>query len=152
MRTTLIILVYLIVGYNSNSQSHVQLDSLLSQFQGKSSAISESQHGKLVYSLGRKSLRELASFFSDTSVSKVFSTCNNRNLTKGEIAMVMADHIEMMPYQLLTGLQNCILIFCEENLNRIEYYFSAIEAMGRPKFTSNYLAWLSSKRRKKIRK
>lgn len=63
--------------------------------------------------------------------------------------MVMADHIEMMPYALLTGLQNCILTFCEENPNRIEYYFDAIEVMSRSRFRTNYLTWLNSKTRKK---
>ncbi|MFX1621386.1 hypothetical protein JZ972_11070, partial [Riemerella anatipestifer] len=75
-----------------------------------------------------------ADFFTNSTLTNVKSECQKRNLTKGEIAIIIADQIEKMPYALLTGVQNCLLEFCENNPNWIEYYFGWIKNDGIERF------------------
>ena len=56
----------------------------------------------------------------------------------------MADRIEGMPYFKVTGIQNCLITFCENNRNLIEYYLWAIKRDGAEKFKEKYLTWLES--------
>lgn len=93
----------------------------------------------------RRDLVVLIDFFDDKTVTKVYSDCNNRYLTRGEIAIIVGDLRETMPYATLTNIQNCILTFCENNPNLIEYYFNAILKMGTDEFSKRYRDWLSSK-------
>lgn len=97
----------------------------------------------------RKNLQELSSFFSDTTQTNIISECNSLPLNKGEIAIILADHIEIMPYAKLTGIENHLLQFCEKNPNKIEYYIVSIRRLGIIEFQNRYTTWLSSKERKK---
>ncbi|MBD8487340.1 hypothetical protein IFO69_01130 [Echinicola sp. CAU 1574] len=65
-------------------------------------------------------------------------------MNKGEIAIIMADRIEGMPYARVTGIQNCTLTFCKKNANLIEYYLPFIERDGIEKFQEKYMEWLAS--------
>lgn len=92
---------------------------------------------------GGKALVHLAKFFDLPTKTNVFSDCQNRFLTKGEVAIIVADRIEMMPYFNLTGIQNCILSHCENNSNLIEYYFPQITSYS--EFQKKYYQYLQSK-------
>ena len=85
----------------------------------------------------------LSDFFSDSILTQVKSECNERSLNKGEIAIILADHIDRMPYALLTGVQNCLLEFCEDNPNLVEYYLPSIHQFGLLKFQEAYINWLT---------
>uniref|UniRef100_UPI00404AF656 hypothetical protein n=1 Tax=Flavobacterium sp. TaxID=239 RepID=UPI00404AF656 len=92
-------------------------------------------------------LPTLAEFFTDKTLTNVKSECNDRILNKGEIAIIIADRIEGMPYARITGIQNCTLTFCEKNLNLIEYYLDFIKSDGIEKFQTKYNLWLASNER-----
>ncbi len=68
-------------------------------------------------------LTYLAKFFDIPTQTIIYSDCQNRFLTKGEVAIIVADRLKTMPYYNLTGIQNCTLSHCENNSNLIEYYF-----------------------------
>lgn len=89
---------------------------------------------------GKKALVYLAKFFDINTQTKVYSDCHSRFLTKGEVAIIVADQIDRMPYFQLTGIQNCTLEFCKENPNRIEYYFSFIKSYT--EFQKKYYQYL----------
>lgn len=111
--------------------------------------ITAGKGAKILIAEGSSVLPALSLFFSDTTLTEVNSGCQGRILNKGEIAMIIADRIEMMPYSTLTGIQNCLMEFCEGNPNLIEYYFNFIKRDGVEKFQKRYVDWLNSDDRKK---
>ncbi|WP_271785379.1 hypothetical protein [Aquimarina algiphila] len=135
--------------YLSFSQTKSEIDTLLNGIAKteNSKEITKTEQAKRIISFGEKSLKILAGFFTDSTLTKVKSECQERNLTKGEIAIIMADRIEGMPYATITGVQNCLLTFCEENLNLIEFYLWAIKDNGKENFKEKYLEWLESDER-----
>ena len=92
----------------------------------------------------KKSLVYLAKFFDIPTQTIIYSDCQNRFLTKGEVAIIVADRIKMMPYYNLTGIQNCTLSYCENNSNLIEYYFSFIKSYS--EFQRKYYHYLKSEK------
>ena len=150
MKFRLICLILLFTGNTTWAQSPAGLDSLLSHLSGNSRHLTKIIAVKKFISQGTISLPALAANFTDTTLSKVFSNCTGRYLTKGEIAIILADRIETMPYFTLTGLQNCLLESCDDNPNFVEYYFYFIRVRGMTKaFQRRYVEWLSSVERKK---
>ncbi len=148
-----IVLIFLIILLNQNlsfSQTKSEIDTLLSGISEteNSKGITKTEQGKKIITFGKNSLLTLSDFFTDSTVTKVKSECQERNLTKGEIAIIMADRIERMPYFTITGIQNCLLTYCENNLNFIEYYLWAIKRDGTDNFKIKYKNWLSSEDRK----
>lgn len=107
-----------------------------------SKEISQSEAGQKLIACGEGALRVLPDFFNDPTPTEVYSDCQNRNLTKGEVAIIMADRLDRMPYGTLTGVQNCTLTFCEGNANFIEYYLPWIVKDGVTAFTERYREWL----------
>ena len=102
---------------------------------------------------GTNNLKELSSNFVDSSVSKVYSKCTNRFLQKGEVALILADHIKRIPYFSLIGLQNCTFETCEKNPNTVEYYLEFMKSRGMLKdFHLRYNKWLRNSVKKKYRK
>lgn len=104
----------------------------------------KTEQAKKIIAFGENALATLAKFFTDSTLTKVKSECQEQNLTKGDIAIIMADRIERMPYFTLTGIQNCLNTYCENNPNLIEYYLSANKRDETEKFKGKYLAWLES--------
>ena len=49
--------------------------------------------------------------FTDRTPTKLIPDCIGRYLNKGEIAIILADRIEGMPYAKVTGVQNYTLTF-----------------------------------------
>ncbi len=98
-----------------------------------------------IASLNKKDFQELALFFKDTSLTDVYSDCQNRKLKRGELAIIVADLADNMPYHNLTGIQNCILSFCKNNPNLIEYYFNYMEDKNYDTFCKKYNEYINSK-------
>lgn len=152
MRSMLFITLFLKL-FTSSSIAQVQypVDSLLDAlcFTRNSKDLSTQPPAQKLISYGRNILPVLAGFFIDTTLTSVQSDCHNSVVTKGEVAIILADRIEGMPYHQLTGIQNCSLEFCKDNPNRVEYYLNAIRNRPVKDFQDRYRNWLTSKERKK---
>ena len=127
------------------SQSTIEIDSLLNriaEIESSKDIIKTDQALKII-SYGKKSLPILSGYFADTTQTKLYSECNNRTLKRGEIAIIMADAIQRMPYLRITGIQYCDIIYCQDNPNWIEYYLYAINRGGLDNFQRNFNEWLA---------
>ncbi len=131
------------------SQTKTEIDSLLNKISKKenSKEIKNTDEAKKFIEYGWKLLPMLSEVFTDQTETNVSSECVNRKLTKGEIAIIISDLIEGMPYAKITGVQNCTLTFCEDNPNLIEYYLDFIKNDGIEKFQTKYNLWLTSEER-----
>lgn len=138
----------------SFSQTESEIDSLLNGISKTENSIGivKTKQTEKIMAYGENSLPILAEFFTDSTMTEIKSDCNNRNLTKGELAIIIADRIKVMPFALLTGVQNCLLEFCENNPNLIEYYLPWIKEDGGKSFKEKYMDWLSSFERKRSKR
>ncbi|MBC8757406.1 hypothetical protein H2O64_22240 [Kordia sp. YSTF-M3] len=118
---TLLVFVSSISYSQSPAQVKVLLDKITTVTNSKN--IIKSKEAKKLISYNKRILLLLSFNFADDTKTSVVSDCLDRKLTRGEIAMIIADHIDRMPYFQLTGVQNCTVTFCVENPNFIEYYF-----------------------------
>ncbi|MEH1009579.1 hypothetical protein VDP25_17720 [Winogradskyella sp. ECml5-4] len=146
-----LLLLTILLNLNlSFSQTESEIDLLLNGISEteNSKEITKTEQAKKIIAFGENSLKTLADFFTDSTLTKVKSECQERNLTKGEIAIIIADRIEGMPYFIVTGVQNCTMEFCENNPNLIEYYLPWIEKDGGKSFKEKYINWLASYDRK----
>ena len=151
MKKNGLILLTILLNLNlSFSQTESEIDLLLNGISEteNSKEIIKTEQAKKIIAFGENSLKTLAEFFTDSTLTKVKSECQERNLTKGEIAIIIADRIEGMPYFIVTGVQNCTMEFCENNPNLIEYYLPWIEKDGGKSFKEKYIYWLASYDRK----
>jgi len=147
MKKTVLIVFTIVLSPNlSFSQTKSEIDALLNGISEteNSIGITKTEQAHKIIAFGEKALTTLAEFFTDSTLTKVRSECQKRNLTKGEIAIIMADHIEGMPYFTITGIQNCTLTFCDNNPNLIEYYLWESKKNEIEKFKEKYLVWLES--------
>ncbi|MGH1383757.1 hypothetical protein [Kordia sp.] len=152
MKKKELLLLTLLLNFTfSISQTKTEIDSLLNRITKteNSKEIIDNVDAKRVIAYGERSLMILANFFVDTTLTKVKSECNDGYLTKGEIAIILADRIERMPYFTVTRIQNCTLTFCKNNPNLIEYYFSSNNFLNNKVFQNRYIEWLYSKDRLK---
>ncbi len=126
------------------AQTESEINSLLNGIAKteNSKAITKTEQAEKIIAFGEKSLPFLVDLFTDSTMTKVKSECQERNLIKGEIAIILADKIKFMPYFQLTGIQNCTMTFCENNPNLIEYYLDSIERLGMKNFKEKYVDWL----------
>ncbi len=146
IRINLVILTLALFINLAYSQSKQDIELLLEGIGncGNSINITKNENAKVLIQYDWKVLPILAELFTDNTQSNVYSDCLNRFLSYGEIAIIMADRIEGMPYYQLTGIQNCIATFCENNINFIEYYLPFIQRDGIDTFCEKYKAWLIS--------
>lgn len=144
IRLTLIIGI--LISNFGFSQSKSEIENLLDGISKieNSKEITKTKQAEKLIEYGWQILPNLAEFFTDQTLTNVKSECQDRILNKGELAIIMADRIEGMPYFTLTGMQNCILTFCENNPNLVEYYLPAILAQGTLEFQKKYNEWLAS--------
>jgi hypothetical protein len=156
MKKIRLIIIISILNLNFvSAQTEPEINSLLNIISRteNSKEISKTKQAKKIIAFGEKVLPILSEFFTDSSLSEIKSECQKRKLTKGEIAIILADRIVTMPYFQLTGMQNCLVEFCKENPNLIEYYFPSISQGGIQQFKKKYTEWLSwrklSKREKR---
>jgi len=136
-------------AFCSIGQTTQILDSLLLPLYsiGNSKYLSKATAAKCITTYGPKVLPILVSYFSDTTLTNIKSDCQDFYLKKGEVAIIMADRVEMMPYAQLTGFQNCLMEFCKDNPNWIEYYLPEVRKMGLTVFTEKYQKWLTDQHR-----
>lgn len=140
-------MLFVISAFEAVSQNQYKnIDNLLYQI-GKTnnSKLIAKDFTDEIASLDKDDLQTLTLFFKDTSTTDVYSDCQNRKLKRGELAIIVADLADNMPYHRLTGIQNCILSFCKDNPNLIEYYFNYMEGKNYDSFYKKYNEYLSSK-------
>ncbi len=144
IRLTLIIGV--LISSFGFSQSKSDIGNLLDGIStiGNSKEITKTEQAEKLIEYGWRILPTLAEFFTDQTSTNIKSECHDRILNKGEVAIIMADRIEGMPYARVTEIQNCTLNFCEKNANLIEYYLPYIRSNGIEEFQKNYMDWLAS--------
>ncbi|WP_271765971.1 hypothetical protein [Aquimarina algiphila] len=149
MKKKYLIIVVLILNQNlALAQTESEINLLLNGISEMENSIeiTKSEHAKKIIAYGEKSLLVLSHFFTDSTLTYVKSECKNRILTKGELAIIMADRIERMPYFTITGIQHCTMTFCDNNPNIIEYYLGYNKKNA---FKERYVEWLYSKERLK---
>lgn len=149
-----ILLLFLIFSFNFGlSQNQTEIDSLLDEI-GKidnSNEISKTEPAKKIIEYKTKLLPTLADFFTDQTMTNVKSECIGRNLTKGEIAIIIADRIEPIIVNYIGFYyQNCLMNTCENNINFVEYYLPFIQSVDTEKFQKKYKLWLLSDKRYKV--
>ncbi|WP_299275096.1 hypothetical protein [uncultured Psychroserpens sp.] len=147
-----LILLTLLLNHNLTfSQTKSEIDSLLNAITKTETSkdIIKTVQAKRIINFGEKSLLTLSGFFTDSTRTQVKSECHNRNITKGEIAIILADRIEVMPYYTVTQIQNCLLTYCSNNPNKIEYYLGINNYLNNNEFKERYISWLFSKDRLK---
>ena len=133
------------------AQTKSDIERFLSNLSGQSEDLTKDYSVIKMLDNGEKLLPALSKQFMDSTVSMVFSKCMGRYLTRGEVAMVLADRIETMPYFTLTGLQNCLMQSCENNPNFVEYYLDFIKLRGTTATVQErYNEWLNSADRKRL--
>ena len=142
----LILIIGILIPSFGFSQSKSDIENLLDGITKieNSKEIKKTKQAEKLIEYGWRILPTIAEFFTNQTLTNVKSECNDRILNKGEIAIILADRIEGMPYARITGIQNCTLTFCQQNANLIEYYLPFIERDGSEKFQKNYLNWLKS--------
>lgn len=96
-------------------------------------------------------LKTLANFFTDNYKTEVYSKCLKRKLSRGEVAIIICDRIEIMPYFELIKIQNIGLSFCKDNPNFVEPYLDIIKKQSIQTFQQKYLEWLNSTERANTR-
>lgn len=150
MRKKLLALIFIISKLSFIfAQTKEEFYQLINEISVKNSVdIIKTNEAKKIIAYKEKSLPILANFFTNNTLTNIKSDCLKRDLTKGEIAIIIADKIEGMPYFQLTCIQNCTLEFCKNNPNLIEYYFSFIQKDNKKSFTEKYIDWLKSTKRK----
>jgi len=152
MERILSIIVLTIYCLTSSAQTQNDIAALLAKLSGQSELITKDSSVVKLLDNGEKALPMLSKQFIDSTKSNVFSKCTGRYLTRGELAIILADRIEGMPYFTLTGLENCTLESCDNNPNFVEYYLEFIRFRGMTKvFQKRYDEWLTSSDRKKYR-
>jgi hypothetical protein len=142
-----LILLTILLNLNlSFSQTDSEINSLLNGISKTENSIGivKTKQAEKIMAFGEKSLPILAEFFTDSTLTEIKSECHNRNITKGELAIIIADRIKGMPFALLTGVQNCTMEFCKNNPNLIEYYLPWIEKDNGKSFKEKYISWLKN--------
>ena len=146
-----ILLLVLIFSFNLVlSQNKIEIDSLLNEIAktNDSKEISKTAPAKKIIEYKTKLLPTLADFFTDQTRTNVKSECIGRNLTKGEIAIIIADRIELIIVNYIGFYyQNCLMNTCENNTNFVEFYLPFIQSVGTEKFQEKYKLWLLSDER-----
>lgn len=150
-RFTTILFLLIFCSSVTYGQTQSIIDRLLKELYKttNSKELSTRSEAKQIISFGEEALPILSNYFNDTTLTVVKSECQNLMLNRGEIAIILADCIEYMPYAMLTNIENCLLEFCEGNPNLIEYYLYAIRRDNVNRFQEKYTVWLTSKDRRK---
>lgn len=151
MKKEIIVVVILFLSINNGfAQSISKIDSLLQEITTikDSKKIINTKQAIQIIDLGDPALVVLSELFTDTTPTQIHSECRDRTLTKGEIAIILADKILPMPYAILIGVQNCLATYCDNNPNRVEYYLDAFQGKEMITFQKTYQEWLTSDHKK----
>lgn len=82
--------------------------------------------------------------------SMVYSQCKSRHLTYGEVAFIIMEHIEPIPYSMALGIQNCTHAHCADNANLIEYFYTYWDTYTYDYLFGKYFEYLHSEERKEF--
>lgn len=94
-------------------------------------------NGQKIINNGKDILPFLMEHFKDSTVTNVYSVYNKRNLTTGEVAMILSNSIQQIPIAQVVGVQQCIPPFEGD----IEIFLGHIE--NRPdRFYKEYENWI----------
>lgn len=104
-----------------------------------SDSIGLSKSGRKLINSGTEILRVLQLSFTDSTITKVYSNPNHRYLSKGELAILVADKIKSIPIARVVGVQQCTPPFDSD----IESYLERISDNPEA-FTSKYNEWRST--------
>ncbi|WP_300663396.1 hypothetical protein [Fluviicola sp.] len=110
---------------------------LISKEITNSDDIESCNNGKKLINSGTEILPYLANTFSDSTKTPVFSKINNRTLTIGEIAIIIASEIKPIPIARVVGIQQCTPPFQQD----IEHYFWKIK-LNPSGFMKEYTIWI----------
>jgi len=148
MEKIIVLTISLFLSIQLNAQPEHQIDSLIDAIiveVDSSQSIIQNKNAKTIITYGVAAIPMLIQLFENNEKTTIYSDCQERHLRKGEIAIILTDRIERMPYFTVTGIQNCTLDFCKENPNWIEYYLWAIQRDGVSEFKDRYFAWFYSR-------
>ncbi|PXV62235.1 hypothetical protein CLV62_12158 [Dysgonomonas alginatilytica] len=145
-----LIIIFISFSGFAFSQSKSEIENLLTEVckVSDSKDIIKSEYASKISDYQEEALEILPEFFTDDSKTDVYSKCLKRKLSRGEVAVILCDRIEIMPYFQLTGIQNCIFSFCKDNPNFVEAYLDTIKKQSIKKFKEKYVLWLHSEERK----
>lgn len=114
--------------------------SLISKEITNSDDIESCKSGERLINSGTEILPSLSHHFLDSTQTTVFSKINDRTLTIGEIAIIIAGEIKPIPIARVVGIQQCTPPFQMD----IEYYFWKIK-MNPVDFLEKYNSWIKEK-------
>lgn len=109
-----------------------------------SNKLDSCEHAIKIINSGIEILPYLKEKFADSTKTEVFSTYNNRNLTLGEIAIVLAGKIKLTPIFYVVGIQQCTPPYDSD----LEHFLYRIEEDPN-KFIAKYSEWLKRELSKK---
>lgn len=114
--------------------------SLISKEITNSDQIESCKSGRKLINSGIEILPYLAGNFSDSTQTTVFSKINDRTLTIGETAIIIAGEIKPIPIARVVGIQQCTPPFQMD----IEHYFWKIKK-DPGSFLEKYIDWMKEK-------
>jgi len=88
---------------------------------------------------------ELIKLLVDTSTSKVKNINTDTYYKKGDLALILINYIEWVPFYSITRVQWCICCDCGNMPNGFLQYLDA----NRPEFQNKYVLYFRSKERRK---
>lgn len=101
-----------------------------------SDSIDKCKSGIKLLNAKKAALPQLLRFFKETYPTTIYSKRNNRFLTNGELAIIMAEKIEHPPTALVYGIQVCMPHYLE-----IETYLGNFNRQ-KNEICENYKKWL----------
>lgn len=90
----------------------------------------------------------LMDMLDDTTVTKLFNSCTNKNYTVGDLAFLLIDEIEWIPFALVIKMQWCTFRAC----GSLPDYFWDYLRENRKSFKQNYQTYYYSKERKAVQR
>lgn len=130
-------------------QSKVEIENLLTDVckVRNSKDIIRNESAMKISDYQEDALNVLPEYFTDNSKTEVYSECLKRKLNRGEVAIILCDRIEIMPYFELVGMHNSAFLFCKDNPNFVEPYLNIIKKQSPKNFKEKYVEWLHSEER-----
>lgn len=143
---SIVLIVYVNFAY---CQSKSEIEDLLIEVSKvpDSKDIIKNQSALKISDYHDEALNILPDFFTDDTKTNVYSKCLKRKLTKGELAIILCDRIEIIPYFELINMRNFALSFCKDNPNFVEPYLDIIKKQSVKKFQERYVQWINSEER-----